>query len=326
MKQLFVLIFLLLALGANTFAAPLVRIQTEPVNGIALEVSATEATDSQQLESAANWVEQDLAGAKSQNAGITPQAVVAEPDSAGAPEVRAFTPDLAPSGKLTLRKKLNDLLDRHYRVSFTLIRGVANTGVVSWGLILSSHVSLLSALPVGIVAGSMSAGFQFFNQGYQAWMLKSKTTVGRLGRSLFTNTIYLAIAKFTAFIAGAPVENNLLLATGTVLKSAFLGTLAQGTWNLGIAENARIRTEQVPANDAKIRRANDFKTLTISMISTALSVANLAGAPLTDAAMLTMAGTGSVYYAWVALKARKWAREKPVQEARARLCEQQLLP
>ncbi len=326
MKQLSFHLLLLVTLAANTFAAPVVRVQTEAVNGISLEVAATEATNAEELAAAVKWAQLDLDAAKAQNSSVNAQIVVAEPDSTGAPEVRAYAPDLTSPGKLGLRKKINDLLDKHYRVSFTLIRGIANAGVVSWGLILSSHVSLLSALPVGIVAGSMSAGFQFFNQNYQAWLLKSKTTVGRLGRSLFTNSIYLAIAKFTSALAGAPFEGNLLLATTSVLKAAFLGTLAQGTWNLGVAENARITTERFPESTAKVRRANDFKTLTISMISTALSVANLAGAPLTDAAMLAMAGTGSVYYAWVAFKARKWAREKSVEAARTRFCEQSLLP
>ena len=326
LKQLTLPLLLLIAFNANSLASPIVRVQTEPVNGVALEVSATEATNAKELESAVNWAQKDLESAVAQTPDLAAQIVVADSDANGNPEVRAFAPDLVSKSKLGLRKKLNDLLDRHYRVSFTLIRGVANTGVVSWGLILSSHISLLASLPVGLVAGSMSAGFQFFNQRYQSWLLKSKTTAGRLGRSLFTNIIYLTIAKITSALAGAPVGGNLLVATSSVLKASFLGTLAQGTWNLGIAESARIATERFPGNAAKVRRGNDFKTLAISMISTALSVANLAGAPLTDAAMLGMAGTGTVYYAWVALKARKWAREKSVQQARMRLCENSLLP
>jgi hypothetical protein len=65
----------------------------------------------------------------------------------------------------------------------------------------------------------------------------------------------------------------------------------------------------------------DFKAVVNSMVSTAISVANMMGAPMTDAAMLGMAATGSVYYAWVTLKARRWTK---AQDALLLACEENL--
>lgn len=320
-----VTVFLSLATVSAAHDVPVIRVQTQANSeGKSLEVSATQVNSAQEADRAIHWAEKDLNDAQTLNAAIRPEIIVAEPDLTGEPTVRAVQPAISKHSDGPIRRTVRALFEKHHRVTFTVVRGIANSSVVAWGLVVSSHTPLLAALPVGLVAGGMSAGFQYFNQQYQEWIMRSKTTLGRMARSFLANIKYMAITKLVSVASGIPTEPTLLLSTEAVLKTAFLGTLAQGTWNLGIAESARIATERNPERKDTIRRWNDFKTLAISMVSTAMSVANLIGAPLTDAAMYAMAGTGAAFYGWSIIKAKRWSKEKAARDALMQSCANQL--
>jgi hypothetical protein len=98
------------------------------------------------------------------------------------------------------------------------------------------------------------------------------------------------------------------------LQSVFLTaaycTVAQAPWSLSIGENARIAIEKNPEKAGRIRVLRDFKTLAVSMITTAISVAQLMGVQLADAAMIGVAVTGTANYIRTIFKARKWKHEQ----------------
>lgn len=289
---------------------------------VAVEVTAVEATSDKELKESVQWAERELKNAVKQNPALQPEIVLADADAKGEPAVSQGGQTL--NTKPTL-SKLHEWIQKYYRVTFTLVRGVSNAGVVSAGLIVSSHVTLESAVPVGLIAGGMSAGFMYYNQAYQSWLMKTKNpTMRLLGKSYAANIVYMAITKFTAAVSGVPGDPTLWLATASILKTAFVGTLAQGTWGLAVAENARVAIERYPTQEARIRLLNDFKTLGLSVASTALSVASMVGAPLTDAAMVAMAATGIAYYKFSLVKGRKWDNEKLAREAEALSCRNKL--
>lgn len=315
---------LLLLLPALAQAAPIIRVRTEaePATKVALEVSATAPENQAEAEATAEWAKKELQAAIDQNPGIKPEIIVATGGENGG-QVEALAAKIAAGTDAkvvkealpqdvvsSLKSKFKGWFDRHYRVTFTLVRGVANSGVTTWGLVLSADIPLSSALPVGLIAGSMSAGFQYHNEWYAEWMLRAKSTLGRYTRNYGAQVAYMTLVKLTSALTGIPGEARFVDSIQSVLMTSLYCTLAQGPWSIAIAENARIEMEKHPEKTRRIRYFRDLKTLAVSMVTTAISVASLLRVPLADAAMVGVGAFGGVYYVKTLIKGRKWKSEK----------------
>lgn len=321
MRTLLVISWTLIIGTAQAYALPIFNTKVGQPNGPTVEVSVAEAETQSDAQAAAKWANRDLEKSLESNSQLKPEFYVVEQDQSDQPRLIALPTNNLRKTELSWAA---NWLNNNYRVSFTIIRLLANAGVTTWGLILSPHISILSALPVGLIAGSMSAGFQYYNQGYQEWLLRSRTFLGRMGRTLLVNGVYMAVAKFVSLLTGIMPEHTLVDASSSILKTALLCTLAQGPWSLGVALGAKTQSYRYPERESQIKLISSFKTLALSMTATALSVANLMGMPLAEAAMVGMAGSGAVYYTVNFIKDRKWTSEKLKLQVQLKECESHL--
>jgi hypothetical protein len=328
-------LLLLLLLNASALAGPTVRVRTEqqPDTKTSLEVTATAPESPAELDAAVQWARKELSDAATENAGLKPEIIVAAgehenaalAESAAARVAKAggeLSRQVLPKESVELAKsRFKSWFQRHYRLTFTLVRGIANSTVVTWGLVISSSIPLEAALPVGIVCGGMSGGFQYYNDGYYRWIMSSAKSVSRYARMFAVQVGYMTVAKVVSLVSGASLDTHLSSDVSTVLSTAFLTTVAQGPWNFAVSESSRIAMERDPARAERYRFTRDLKTLAVSMISTAIGAAQLVGVHVADAAMIGFGAIGTVAYIRTVLKARQWRLEQAALAA----CENELV-
>jgi hypothetical protein len=320
---------------ASAFAGPTVRVRTEqqPDTKISLEVTATSPESPAELDAAVQWARNELSEAATESSGLKPEIIVAAGEHENAALAESAAARVAKAGgqisRQTLPKESVELaqsrfkswFQRHYRLTFTLVRGVANSTVVSWGLVISSSIPIKAAIPVGIVCGAMSGGFQYFNDGYYKWIMSSAKSISRYGRMFAVQVGYMTVAKLVSLISGASLDTRLSTDMSTVLSTAFLTTVAQGPWNFAVSEASRISMERDPARAERYRFTRDLKTLAVSMVSTAIGAAQLCGVHVADAAMIGFGAVGTIAYIRTVLKARQWRLEQAALAA----CENELV-
>ncbi|MBI2605725.1 MAG: hypothetical protein HYW49_06555 [Deltaproteobacteria bacterium] len=221
----------------------------------------------------------------------------------------------------SLTERFRDWFNRHYRISFTLIRGAINGTVTTWSLMIARNVPFEIAIPIGLITGSVSGTTQYFNKNLQGWLTKGSITAKLLGarerlatrvggkieevaRWTLVEIGFVGIIKTLMVLFGAEPDAGLIQGATDAIATALYSIAAQGFWDIGIASETRQAIEKNPGNRGKIQFRSDTAVLIVSALSVAGAVAKLCQVPIADAALLTLGGAGVLNYARVLLKGK----------------------
>lgn len=215
---------------------------------------------------------------------------------------------------IEVEKPHPSFLKRHYNLTLALVRFVANTGVVSVGLITGKGVPLEHALMIGALAGAISGGIQIKSTQVFAWLSNSVVLVNsakRLGLISNTNGLTPAsseriLREVETYSKWALLETGFLLACHTAMgllsipitenlfETVAKSTLSQGVFEVGILKAAD-QLERM--NPRWSNRAAVFKNVSIfagSSISVLAAIGSMVGMPYSNLGFVVLTATGLV--------------------------------
>ena len=204
-------------------------------------------------------------------------------------------------------------LEKHERISLSILRTVVNGSTVSAGLVLNGGLSPEVGLAIGFFSGSLSGFFQYFNASFQRLIdgnhlrnqeiIKTKkygsaiVKTRQMSKWFFTEvSLYAAINTFTMAV-GVPMGEFSQEAI-KVLKSSAMATGSQGLWDSTIATETRSElrnAEGNPTEQARIQMKSNIKTFAVSMASVFGGVMSLMGANIGSWSLGALGVTGIIY-------------------------------
>ncbi|MEW6056806.1 MAG: hypothetical protein AB1540_09335 [Bdellovibrionota bacterium] len=256
-------------------ALTLIELKTETFPGGVFVESAAISPASDQIEQAKAWVRADLEKARKDNLKLIVNATVLgaeEAPSAGrfsSEELAWLTKEILPSDldsqvKIetlptetvkNLKQRFKEWFDQNYLITFSISRAIANTGAISWSLIVSSHLPAGAALPQGIISGLMSGVLHYKAAAYQQWISAPDRWIERQGRWYATEIVYLGAAQLTSWLWGKAIPQFAIATPGLaevaigIGTTAFGGLIAQGGWDFKIAFDANEAFEKAIVED-----------------------------------------------------------------------------
>lgn len=212
--------------------------------------------------------------------------------------------------------KKGGLFRRHYNLSLSLVRLVANTATVSTGLIIGSGVPVEHSLLVGALVGAMSGALQFKSEAYLKWisnslllvktakkmeLLSEKDTgyistgektlneIEMYGKWGLLEVGFLLVCQTAMSLLNIPITENLFL---TAAKS----TLSQGIFEVGVAKvTQQLEKTKWRKNAAVFRDVSLFSGSSISVLA---AIGAMAGIPFANLAFVTISATGVIFHKW----------------------------
>jgi hypothetical protein len=215
---------------------------------------------------------------------------------------------------IEVEKPQQTFLKRHYNLTLAMVRFVANTGVVSVGLITGKGVPLEHALMIGALAGAISGGIQIKSAQVFAWLSNSVALVNSAKRiGLISNTNGLSPARserilreVETYSKWAMLETGFLLAchtamgllsipvTESLFETVAKSTLSQGVFEVGVLKAA---DQLEKMNPRWSNRAAVFKNVSIfagSSISVLAAIGSMVGMPYSNLGFVVLTATGLV--------------------------------
>ena len=213
---------------------------------------------------------------------------------------------------IEVEKPQQSFLKRHYNLTLAMVRFVANTGVVSIGLITGKGVPLEHALMIGALAGAISGGIQLKSAQVFAWLSNSVILVNSAKRlGLISNVNGLTPAKSERILREvetygkwAMLETGFLLACHTAMgllsipvtenlfETVAKSTLSQGVFEVGVLKAAD-QLEKMNPNWSN--KAAVFKNVSIfagSSISVLAAIGSMIGMPYSNLGFVVLTATG----------------------------------
>lgn len=203
---------------------------------------------------------------------------------------------------------------RNYNMTLSFVRFVANTAVVSSGLVIGAGVPMEHALLIGSLAGAMSGAIQLKSDVVMKWLANSVlmvNTAKRLrllpanegleparaeramrevemySRWAMLETGFLLVIRTSMSLLNIPVTENLFM---TVAKS----TASQGIFEVGVLK-ATQQLERMNPNWSS--RASVFKNVALftgSGVSVLAAIGSMVGMPFANLGFVVLTGTGLV--------------------------------
>jgi hypothetical protein len=215
---------------------------------------------------------------------------------------------------IEVEKPQQSFLKRHYNLTLAMVRFVANTGVVSVGLITGKGVPLEHALMIGALAGAISGGIQLKSAQVFAWLSNSVVLVNSAKRlGLISNAEGIPpsrsermLREVETYSKWALLETGFLLACHTAMgllsipvtenlfETVAKSTLSQGVFEVGILKAAE-QLERMNPNWSN--RAAVFKNVSIfagSSISVLAAIGSMIGMPYSNLGFVVLTATGLV--------------------------------
>ena len=216
------------------------------------------------------------------------------------------------SKELKVEKPRESFLKRHYNLTLTVIRFVANTATISVGLVLGKHVPVEHATMIGVLAGTFSGAIQlnskrvfkwlsdsvfFVNLAKKAGLIKnadSPQTGERIlkeaemyGRWATLEAGFLLVCQTAMRLLNIPISENLFITTA---KS----TASQGIYEVGVLKASR-ELERINPNWADkaaiFRNVAPFGGSALSVLS---AIGTMIGIPYSNLGFVFLTGAGLV--------------------------------
>lgn len=211
-------------------------------------------------------------------------------------------------------RRVGGYLKKNYNVALGVVRFVANTAVVSTGLIYGAGVSPEHALMIGALAGTMSGAIQIKSDVVMRWLSNSVLMVnaakrlrllpqnegmepGRAERTLrevemysrwaMLETGFLLVVRTAMSVLNIPVTENLFL---TVAKS----TGSQGIYEVGVLKASQ---QLARLNPRWAARTSTFKNVALfagSGVSVLAAIGSMIHMPFANLGFVVLTGTGLI--------------------------------
>lgn len=219
-----------------------------------------------------------------------------------------------------LRVRYPDGFVRRSRMIFSVSRGVVNSTVATWSLMVTEHLPFQIAVAAGILTGGISGGLQYVNADIQKFLTRSLAAKFARGRTLrqgvgFVESYFrwyvlevgfVAVVEVALTAMGHPPSGTVSHEIGKTLVTALAAVAAQGTWDIAVSR-ATQEGERL-AKTALARRAvrfrSDFITLGLSALAVTGMIGKISGYSFGDTIFWGMGLTGGAYL--VKVLYREW--------------------
>ncbi len=215
--------------------------------------------------------------------------------------------------------RLKHWREKKYRMSFALVRGMSTTGLMTASLMITAAVPVEIALPIAVVAGSMSFLVQYHAKRFNDWTEQTGPLARLMGykdpsqapRAVHGTESYMrwylaqlafgGIIKVAMSTLGIDQDfatlHSGLVASGNLLMTSLYATAAQGTWERVIT-TTRHRAEMLGKQSPnEIDYRTNFKYLLAAMTSTVFLSMQLLNIPNAEIGFFAMSATGIAAYA-----------------------------
>jgi hypothetical protein len=188
--------------------------------------------------------------------------------------------------------KLKYWREKHYRVTFALVRGMTTAGLLTTSLMITAAHPLALTLPIGIAAGTMSFFVQKHIRGFNDWTERTGKLASLLGyrntdlapriihgsesymRWFLAQLVFTAVVKVAMNGAGIASDfeslSTAVFSAKHVFWTAALSTFAQGTWDRVITTTRHRAESLLKKSPNQIEFQTNLKYLAAAMISTVL--------------------------------------------------------
>ncbi len=208
----------------------------------------------------------------------------------------------------TQTKSPYDKTEKRINLAFTVIRGISASGALALTLVITSGISPLYALPVGLVVGAMSAGFQYHNQKFLAWISSngwlsiSPTQIAPIWQSIakqyLTGCLFTTVIRAGMAMVGIGGEFFALEVVKDILVTTGKGMFASSLWdniNSRVTKESNIKKpEKVALHSLLSNTASFFMATTIIAVQTA----SLLKFNIADVTMGVLGVTGAIAFVW----------------------------
>lgn len=218
---------------------------------------------------------------------------------------------LPESVKKGLQFRYPDWFVNRSRVVFSVSRGLINTGVSTWSLMVSQDIPFPVALAAGVLTGGISGGFQYFNDEVQKYLTTSITEKLAKGKVLkegskFVESLFRWYILEIGFVAsieivlsmlGHPPVGGVLPMIGTSLVTALAAVGAQGTWDVAVGMITKRDLKLAMTSRALkiVQFRSDFITLGLSALAVTGMVGKLSHLAYGNTLFWAMGISGGAY-------------------------------
>jgi hypothetical protein len=215
---------------------------------------------------------------------------------------------------IEVEKPKQSFLQRHYNLTLSFVRFVANSGVVSVGLITGKGVPLEHAFMIGALAGALSGAIQLKSTQVFAWLSHSVLLVNSAKRmGLISNTDGITpqrseriLREVETYSKWALLETGFLLSVHTAMgllnipvtenlfETVAKSTLSQGVFEVGILK-ASEQLEKMNSNwNNKVAVFKNVSIFAGSSISVLAAIGSMVGMPYSNLGFVVLTGTGLI--------------------------------
>ena len=321
-------------------------LSTEPINTASgpahLEVQSFEINNEQDLANARREIlsKADTRSAESFRVDVTttdyrPHRLDAAVKRVAAEiESRINSPNkLKPKPVSTTPPNAASFFKRNYNLTLSFVRFVANTSVVSSGLVVGAGVPMEHGLLIGALAGAMSGAIQLKSDVVMKWLSNSVLMVNaakrlrllpqnegmepsRAERTLkevemysrwaLLETGFLLVVRTSMSLLNIPVTENLFM---TVAKS----TASQGIFEVGVLKASQQLEKINPRWNARSAVFKNVALFAGSGVSVLAAIGSMVNMPFANLGFVTLTATGLIL-----TFAPKLAKNKTVQQILSR--------
>jgi len=209
---------------------------------------------------------------------------------------------------------LRNTFEKRYHIFFTLLRGIASGGITTWNLQVSAQLPTEKAIGIGIIAGLMSAGLQYFSDPIYNWASR-KGILSSYNRMYWVEVAYVGIlqAAISSVNGHHPEPDSFGIIKGPVghvLLTSLWG-FSQDAWDFSFTET-RKRMERIKMlSDNQIYLRTRSKYLLSAAASMSLLMAQLLNLPNVTYGYVAMGALGAGAFIRSKLRSR---REKDLEE------------
>ena len=208
-----------------------------------------------------------------------------------------------------------EFIKKNYNLVFSLVRFFANSGIISYNLIIHRGIPPESALFIGILAGTISAGFQYYNEAYSKLILNSMLFVKTAKKlkllpesynqristteKILTETesyvkmgvsevAFLGVIQLAMLMTDVPVTED-------IFTTAAKSLATQGAFNAGLFKSTNELKIMNPHLAEKASILKNSFTLLGSILSVVGTVGTMSGVPFAEISFVVLIGGAVVF-------------------------------
>lgn len=189
---------------------------------------------------------------------------------------------------------------------FTILRFLLNTFGPFLVYRYVSEFNIFISLSSAIIIGSVSAGFQFFNDTYINWLNKNPHKLVQCTKWYLVEILFLSLPYIFVFM---PLNIKLnsdtwILEIQTIFITAIYALISQGIWDLALAYQKNLNQKFNYFDPSKAKVVFNFRFLLVSFLSVLFSMIKIASPIFGKTLFILFMLSGAIYYLYLWLDKR----------------------